>query len=306
MSLTDIINTISALGSLVTILVAAITAIYFLRTRNPDMKEIVRICVIAFVICAVVITGGIYGLHAAFPPVTLNPTATIPPQPSFNPTQFTADPFTPVAVQNPYASKDTAAENMRAIALNDPLNGSNGTDYQWESDGSATPISAGQGSSFCGFETDSSYHALSKDPTSNTDFTFCPAQQTNFASLTFEVQMDITCCNSGNYGGIFFREQNSQNMYLWTISENTYSTIYIDRSGTFTPLLSGGYIKSFNGGNNQTNTLGVVVNGGQIDFFVNGYYITTAHNQDIASGAIGVVGGNNSDVVFSNAKVWTA
>ena len=70
--------------------------------------------------------------------------------------------------------------------------------------------------------------------------------------------------------------------------------------------LVGGTIAQFNRGLAATNTIAIVARGNQIDIYVNQLGIASVVDNTYSQGGVGVIGWTNSDVVFRNAKLWTA
>jgi len=194
--------------------------------------------------------------------------------------------------QNPYA------QDMQTTQLSTSLNSNSSTGVQWEE----SDITHNGGRYICIFYKDY-YHAYESG---GTGFTTCRAQQTNFFNFTYEVQMDIV---RGNYGGIFFRSQNSQLMYLFLISQNGACGLYsIDNTSSGPNLkgLTGGTASQCNTVSGQFNTIAVVARNTQIDIYINKIGIARTFDSMYSQGGIGVVGGFNSDVAYTNAQVWTA
>ncbi len=106
------------------------------------------------------------------------------------------------ATQNPYA------QDMPTSQFNASLRDNTSPGVQWEE----SDITGNDGGRYiCNFYQ-GYYHAYEAG---GNGFTTCLAQQTNFSDFTYEVQMDIM---QGNYGGVFFRSQNSQLMYVFLVS----------------------------------------------------------------------------------------
>ena len=216
------------------------------------------------------------------------------PQPTTTPDN-TAVP-TSTDVQNPYA------QDMQALQFNASLQDNTNPQVKWEE----SDTTGNTGRSICGFQS-RYYHAYATDP-KNDSYTSCLAQQSNFADFTYEVQMTIV---EGQAGGVFFRSQDSQNSqfsYMFLIKPDGYCALYVvlnSASGPDFKGLVGGTIKRFNTGLQQTNTIAIVVRGSQIDIYVNQIGIARVTDSTYSQGGMGVISWINSDVVFSNAKLWT-
>lgn len=200
-------------------------------------------------------------------------------------------------VQNPYA------QDMQTLQFNASLQDNTNPQVKWEE----SDTTGNTGRSICGFQS-RYYHAYDTDP-KNASYTFCLAQQTNFADFTYEVQMSIV---EGQAGGVFFRSQDSQSSqisYMFLTRSDGYCALYAvlnTASGPDFKGLVGGTIKRFNRGLQQMNTIAIVARGSQIDIYVDQVGIARVTNSTYSQGGVGVIGWINSDVVFSNAKLWTA
>jgi len=199
-------------------------------------------------------------------------------------------------VQNPYA------QDMQTLQFNASLQDNTNPQVKWEE----SDTTGNTGKSICRFQS-GYYHAYDADP-NNASYTYCLAQQTNFADFTYEVQMTIV---DGQAGGVFFRSQDSQNSqfsYIFLIRPDGYGALYAvlnAASGPGYKGLVGGTITSFKRGLQQTNTIAIMARGSQIDIYVNQVGIAGVTESTYSQGGVGVIGWTNSDVVFSNAKLWT-
>ncbi len=216
------------------------------------------------------------------------------PQPTTTPDNTSVP--TSTGVQNPYA------QDMQALQFNASLQDNTNPQVKWEESDTA----GNTGRSICGFQS-GYYHAYNTD-SNNASYTSCLAQQTNFADFTYEVQMTLV---EGKAGGVFFRSQDSQNSqssYMFLMKSDGYCALYVvlnTASGPDFKGLVGGTIKMFNRGLLQTNNIAIVARGSQIDIFVNQVGIARVTDSTYSQGGVGVIGWTNSDVVFSNAKLWT-
>ncbi len=216
------------------------------------------------------------------------------PQPTTTPDNTSVP--TSTGVQNPYA------QDMQTLRFNAPLQDNTNPQVTWEE----SDTTGNTGRSICGFQS-RYYHAYDTDPNNNS-YTSCLAQQTNFADFTYEVQMTIV---EGQAGGVFFRSQDSQSSqfsYMFLIRSDGYCGLYVvlnTASGPDFKGLVGGTITGFNRGLQQTNTIAIVARGSQIDIYVNQVGIARVTDSTYSQGGVGVIGWINSDVAFSNAKLWT-
>jgi Domain of Unknown Function (DUF1080) len=189
------------------------------------------------------------------------------------------------ALQNPYTHSGT-------LTLSDPLS-DNSKGHGWYEYATNCVFMGG------------AYHAIAP----NVRFgDYCLAQNTDFSNFAFEVQMQVI---KGDGGGISFRVENT------TTTSKLY-TFYIVQDGSYEldmvngsdgSRLTNGSSAVINKGLNQSNLVAVVAHGTTIMLYVNHQQIASATDSTYSHGPIGlyVIPYNNhpTEVVFSNAKVWT-
>ena len=135
----------------------------------------------------------------------------------------------------------------------------------------------------------------------------CYAQAPTYTNFAYQVQMTI---KQGDEGGILFRADTANSkFYLLRITQSgAYDLfVYIDNQGTHAKNLLSNSTSLFKSGLNQSNTITVVAQGGNLYFYVNGQYMDNVKNATLTSGKIGVFGESNTNstvVSFSNAQVW--
>jgi hypothetical protein len=181
------------------------------------------------------------------------------------------------------------------LVLNDPLsNNSNG--YNWETQSDA--------SGFCQFRGGS--YQINESQLQTTEY--CPAHNTSFSgNFVYEVQMTIV---QGDLGGLIFRDDTHGKSYYFRWREDgSYDLVYYTNTSPkpMGPLISG-QSSVFNTGFNQTNLIAVVVQGGNLQFYANNHLVDNASVGIYGQGYIGLFAsdhGHVTDVVYSNAKVWT-
>jgi tRNA A-37 threonylcarbamoyl transferase component Bud32 len=173
--------------------------------------------------------------------------------------------------------------------LDDPLR-DNSKGYGW-SEGDQ-----GYGGN-CAF-TGGAYHVSQ----TNTKYSnFCLATTTDFSNFVFEVQMKII---KGDVGGIIFRSS----VYTFDVGQDgSYQMVCTSNS---CPIWSSSTSSTIKEGLNQTNLIAVLAQGSTIGLFVNHQLIDSLDDSTSSSGQIGVIAwpySNNdpTEVVYSNAKVWT-
>ncbi len=190
------------------------------------------------------------------------------------------------AVENPYTHGGT-------LTLSDALS-DNSKGYKW----SEAPMN-------CRF-TGGAYHAIAPDIHFSD---YCLADTTNFSNFAFEVQMQII---KGDYGGLVFRTENTNpnQYYAFTVGQD--GSYFLNKAnGADYPTLTSGTSATINQGLNQTNLVAVVAQGNTITLYVNHHQIANVTDSTFSHGQIGFLaspqgsGGHPTEVVFSNARVWT-
>lgn len=208
--------------------------------------------------------------------------------------------FTRSNQQNPGQSSTTSNTQQNPyppygrLTLDDPLS-DNSRGYSW-SEGSD---SLGT----CAF-TGGAYHVNAlRSPGQG-----CVAT-TTFNDFAYQVQMTIV---KGDGGDILIRDDTKGNGYYFFISQDgKYGFgIYNNCNSNNCKLMAlrNGSNTAIHTGLNQTNLVAVVARGSTIDLYVNNQKIDSISDSTYSQGQIGVAASDvNSptEVVFSNAKVWT-
>jgi eukaryotic-like serine/threonine-protein kinase len=195
--------------------------------------------------------------------------------------------FTRSNQQNPYPPYGT-------LALDDPLS-DNSHGYNWHD--------SGDSSGTCAF-TGGAYHVNALQQGSNH---FCIASR-NFSDFAYQVQMTIV---KGFAGGIIFRDDDTRgNFYLFGIGQDGGYQLDSVNAGNFQILRTRGSGTATNAGLNQSILLAIVAHGSTIEVYVNNKKIESVNDSSYTQGQIGVFesdqnGNGTTEVVFSNAKVWT-
>jgi serine/threonine protein kinase len=191
------------------------------------------------------------------------------------------------SIANPYPP------NTGTIALNDPLSDDSNGNFWGESSDS------GGGCAFTG----SAYHVTVAQLNSTH---YCPAGITNFINFTYQVQMTIV---QGDAGGIVFRvDDGNRTEYAFIIGIDGSYALEIFNNNSFVSTLKSGSNPVITTGLNQSNVIAVVANGSNIDLYVNHLHIDSMSDSTYSQGEIGMAAsniGNATQVVFSNAIVWT-
>jgi eukaryotic-like serine/threonine-protein kinase len=207
----------------------------------------------------------------------------------------TVDATATMIAQNP----DPFPPMNRTLTLDDPLS-DNSQGHNWQE------IDPALGT--CTF-TGGAYHvtAIANDSTNG-----CLASP-NFSDFAYQVQVTIL---KGDGGGIIFREDNARgNGYYFAIGKQNGVWGYVlwkfnncTSNNCNVPELRSGSSAAINTGLNQSNLVAVVASGSTIDLYVNHQKIDSVSDNSYGSGQIGVAATylkSPTEVVFSNAKMWT-
>lgn len=207
---------------------------------------------------------------------------------------FYLNPHKPLAqIANPYPS------NNGRLALNDPLHDNSSNSYPWYEGSDTTGA--------CTF-TGGAYRASASQ---HGNYYLCTPGP-SFSEFTYEVQMTVL---QGDGGGIVFRaDAVNFKFYRFLINQSGSYALYRNKdniSGDATTLTAGsltvGSSPSIHTGLNQPNLIAVVANGSNITLYVNHRQIAQVSDGTYSQGQIGVFAedeGQQTEVVFSNAKVW--
>ncbi len=178
-----------------------------------------------------------------------------------------------------------------SIALNDPLR-DNSNGYFWggsdshgtcEFAGGAYQVSVPQGYTH-----------------------YCTASTTNFSDFTYEVTLTIL---QGDCGWIIFRGNDTNGTgYLFRVCQDGTYALDLNVDNVLSTLLASSSSSVINMGLGQSNVIAAVANGGTLDLYVNQQKIDSVSDSTYNHGQIGVGAislGTATEVVFSNARVWT-
>jgi eukaryotic-like serine/threonine-protein kinase len=182
----------------------------------------------------------------------------------------------------------------RPPALDDPLR-DNHKGNSWDE---GTNTSGGT----CAF-TGGAYHVSQ----SGTDY-FENCTGPSFSNFIFEVQMKII---KGNGGGVIFRADPARNTsYVFFVNSDGYYQLLICGVNNCNPTMVSGTSSTIKQGLNQTNLIAVIAQTSTIGLFVNHQLIDRTVDTNYSSGQIGVIAypwgfPGGTEVVYSNAKVWT-
>jgi serine/threonine protein kinase len=186
------------------------------------------------------------------------------------------------------------------LTLYDPLS-NNSQGYGWDEKGNSTGGN-------CKF-TASGYDVMQSDPNY---FNACFAESTSFNNFVYEVQMTII---KGDAGGLLFRGSSagSGSYYYFNVFQNgQYEVTYCPPSnGNCTDIETPTFSAAIKQGLKQMNLLAVVANGSSITIYINHQRVISFKNGNASQGQIGMVAsplasnGHATEVVYTNAKVWT-
>src|SRR2546421_4383864 len=189
------------------------------------------------------------------------------------------------------ANPDPYPHGQGTLALYDPLSG-NSHKYGWNV------------KSTCIFKG-GAYHANIP----NQHFTdTCVANASDFFNFVFEVRMTII---KGDCGGIAFRDDHATDKrYFFEVCQNGYYAflLYAGGSGVISKVFTNRTSTAIRTGLNQANVIAVVANAGTFDLYANKQKIAGLSDSTFSHGQIGVAASASNDpteVVYSNAKVWT-
>jgi eukaryotic-like serine/threonine-protein kinase len=252
-------------------------------------------------------------IHSAKTPASQFTSVTTPqvdatPQPNYSATATATAAEATATASSIAATATTVADQSQATAtayagiimhgnhaFDDPLL-ENSLGKNWD-------VSNLQGGGGCGFMGDG-YHSTM--PQTNF-FSPCFARATDFANFSYQVQMTIL---KGDRGGISFRANaDNGNFYYFYISSGGSYALQTYENYMLTGALTAGSSAAIKTGLNQPNLIAIVANGNILDLYVNMQLIARVSDGTYIHGQIGVVAediNNPTDIVFTNAQVWTA
>ncbi len=275
-----------------------------IRQRPPKAQSPLKVGMILMIGLALVLLAGSGGLifyvHSSAPN---SPTANAAVTAQANATALaaTATTFaqanaTALATITPTTSSEPSSYLLYppytgTLALNDSLNDNSGNNW----------FEGGSSNGACVF-TGGAYHvfAIQLETTIS-----CPARATNFSNFAYQIQMTII---KGDFGGLIFRLNTNDNFYLFGISTKGSYNLSIHSNNSGFQTLSGGQSSAINTGLSQPNLIAIVASGSKLDLYVNQQLISTVIDGTYNRGQIGVSASasqNQTEVMFSNAQVWT-
>jgi hypothetical protein len=141
----------------------------------------------------------------------------------------------------------------------------------------------------------------------NSHFAACSTQGI-FGNFTFEGQLTIT---QGDCGGVTFREDNNGHFYYFLFCENgTYQVFkYVSYGASDAMILRSSRSFAIHTGLGRQNKIAVVANGDTMLFYANERQIDRVQDASYTLGSIALIArplyGHTTDVIYSNARLWT-
>jgi serine/threonine protein kinase len=124
----------------------------------------------------------------------------------------------------------------------------------------------------------------------------------NYSNFIFEVQMTMI---SGTGGGIRFHISSIGSDNFVVYRDGHCELMTDDSSGDYrSTLLRTTTRSTIKKGLKQINTIAVVVSGKQIDLYVNHVHMGGTHDSFSSQGSFGLVADQESQVAYSNARLW--
>jgi hypothetical protein len=143
------------------------------------------------------------------------------------------------------------------------------------------------------------------------DLLYLPTHNARFGDFTFEVGMRIRMGDVRSMGGVIFRHQlGTGKNYMFVLGIDGVYRLTVNRGYGETggaETLKVGRVAPFNDGVEQLHVVGVVANGAQIEAYVDGRRAMSVRDATYIDGEIGMVGvrgGKETVVAFTDAKVW--
>lgn len=126
----------------------------------------------------------------------------------------------------------------------------------------------------------------------------------NFTDFVVETDVRNLSSNLSSQYGIFFRQNDNGDYYIFTISDGSYEIARQQNKqwSILKPLTKSAYIKTAG----ETNHLKVAVLGDLIEVSVNGQKLHTLQDNSLSAGKIGFyIEGQNALAAFDNFKIYT-
>lgn len=256
----------------------------------------IGIAIMMVVLAIVLASGGVFLAKAYIDQAITHatPVVSLTPLPTHVATA-TAVPTTP---PTPTPSSTNPYTQSGRLVLNDPLV-DNSQGHAWSEGINALHAR-------CYFSNGAYY---SSQPNAGY-FHSCMGQATDLTNFVLEVQITLL---SGDYEGIVFRVNpgNPNQYYYFSVDQkgNYILRRSMDANASDTVIINQGPSSAITIGQNQTNTLAVVANFGNITLYVNQQKVAETSDNNFAHGIIGfLVGNDGTDAVavaqFRNVRIW--
>jgi eukaryotic-like serine/threonine-protein kinase len=270
----------------------------------------IRPLIVAALLVVVLVVGGLLALGLALRSKTTGGSPASTTTPGLYRAQITATPrvsltetasadLTATAQANSTATAVVFAANPDPYAaggklvLLDPLR-DNSLGFAWDegsfSDGGCT-FSGG------------AYHVLSAKTQA---FHYCVANYGIYHNFSFEAQVQVI---KGDCGGLIFRADSStSSLYLFEVCRDGSFSLYLYKGSAHSTLLAHGASPAIEPGLKQVDVLAVVAQGSTIALYANKKRIASVRDSSYSQGQIGLVAdafNDQTEVVFSNARLWT-
>lgn len=134
----------------------------------------------------------------------------------------------------------------------------------------------------------------------------CLAHNSSFTNFAYQVQMTML---EGDEGGLMVRSDDANNhFYVFSIGHDGTYRFYVVKDNNNSLSLVDDTSSIIKTGAGQSNTLTLIAQGATFYLYINQQYVASASDTSFASGEVGVAASdttNNTDVAFTNAKVWS-
>jgi hypothetical protein len=134
----------------------------------------------------------------------------------------------------------------------------------------------------------------------------CLAHATNFTNFAFQVQLTIL---RGDEGGLIFRSNDTNTkFYAFRIGRDGIYSLFVVKDSSHSLSLAYDNSTAIKTGAGQSNTLTIIARGSNFYLYINQQFVGTASDGSYGTGEIGIFASDtssNTDVAFSNVKVWT-
>jgi eukaryotic-like serine/threonine-protein kinase len=167
----------------------------------------------------------------------------------------------------------------------------------------------------CSFTGETLDVKIAGDPVRPGYFRTCITSRPIYRDFAYEVKMTFMTKNLEDCGGVTFHTNGLKLYYFYICQNGQYSLVrYAENVSdpNINPLLKASFCPFINVGSSQPNVIAVVVQGRNIDLYVNQHYVgskqDSVEDPTYSAGTIGVLaktfGISTTELMFSDAKVW--